>query len=107
MSKRESGTILEEFLVGYFKKRKYHKTSKLFEKARIQKHPTGKPWYEEKFQQYLKKKIVKSKNEKIIDNLDFEINFDAYQYDTKVKLRVPSLVFPMLVVSKSMSLGNA
>ena len=90
MSKRESGTILEEFLVGYFKKRKYHKTSKLFEKALIQKHPTGKPWYEEKFQQYLKKKIVKSKNEKIIDDLDFEINFDAYQYDKKVRLREPS-----------------
>jgi len=85
MSKRESGTILEEFLLGYFKKRKYHKTSKLFEKALKHKHPTENPGYEEKFQQYLKRKIVKSKNEKNIDDLEFEINFDAYQYDTKVR----------------------
>ena len=38
----------------------------------------------EKFRKYLKRNFGKLKNEKIVDDLDFEINFGAYQYDTKV-----------------------
>ena len=35
MSKRESDLKLEEFLVGYFKKRKYHKPCELFETFKL------------------------------------------------------------------------
>ena len=83
MSKRESDTNLEDFLVQYFKKRKYHKTSELFERTLNQeRHPSKSP--EEKFVKYLKRNLAKLENEKFIDDLDFEINFGAYQYDLKV-----------------------
>ena len=88
MSKRESDTNLEEFLVQYFKKRKYHKTSELFERILNQERlPTKSPRCEEKFVKYLKRNTAKLKNEKFID-LDFEINFSAYQYDSKVRLKI-------------------
>ena len=38
----------------------------------------------EKFRKYFKRNFGKLKNEKIVDDLDFEINLGAYQYDTKV-----------------------
>ena len=85
MSKRESDTNLEDFLVQYFTKRKYHKTSELFERILNQERlPTKSPRCEEKFVKYLKRNIAKLKDEKFIDDLDFEINFGAYQYDSKV-----------------------
>ena len=34
----------------------------------------------EKFRKYFKRNFGKLKNEKIVDDLDFEINFGAYQY---------------------------
>ena len=85
MSKRESDLNLEEFLVGYFKKRKYQKPCELFERNLNQEqHPFGGSRIVEKFRKYLKRNFGKLKNEKIVDDLDFEINFGAYQYDTKV-----------------------
>ena len=84
MSKREPDSTLEEFLVGYFKKRKYHKTSELFERTLNQGgHYTLSPRCEN-FGKYLKRNIEKLEKEKFVDDFDFEINFDAYQYDTKV-----------------------
>ena len=62
MSKRESDTNLEEFLVEYFKKRRYHKTSELFERTLNQeRHSSKNPRREEKFVKYLTRNIAKLK----------------------------------------------
>ena len=87
MSKREPDSTLEEFLVGYFKKRKYHMTSELFEKTlNPGVHCTLSPRCEN-FEKYLKRNIAKLEKEKFVDDLDFEINFDAYQHHTKVRFK--------------------
>ena len=84
MPKRESESKLEDVLLGYLKRRKYQRTLQSFEKIRTndndhQNEETGK-----KFFDYLKR-IIKVANVKIDeDDLGFEINFGAYQYNSKV-----------------------
>ena len=84
MPKRESDSRLDDVLVGYLKRRKYRKTLELLEKTHtheidLRNEETGK-----KFFDYLKR-IIKVANVKIDeDDLGFEINFGAYQYNSKV-----------------------
>ena len=84
MPKRESDSRLDDVLVGYLKRRKYRKTLQLLEKTHthandLRNEETGK-----KFFNYLKR-IIKVANEKVEDDdLGFEINFGAYQYNSKV-----------------------
>ena len=84
MPKRESDSRLDDVLVGYLKRRKYRKTLELLENTHthesdLQNEETGK-----KFFDYLKK-IITVTNEKVDeDDLGFEINFGAYQYNSKV-----------------------
>ena len=84
MPKRESDSRLDDVLVGYLKRRKYRKTLQLLEKTHthesdFRNEETGKTFFD-----YLKR-IIKVANEKVEDDdLGFEINFGAYQYNSKV-----------------------
>ena len=84
MPKRESDSRLEDVLVGYLKRRKYRRTLQSFEKIRTNDNGQQNDKTCEKFFDYLKK-IITVTNEKFgEDDLGFEINFGAYQYDSKV-----------------------
>ena len=84
MPKRESDSRLDDVLVGYLKRRKYRKTLQLLEKTHTHESDLQNEETSKKFFDYLKR-IIKVANEKVEDDdLGFEINFGAYQYNSKV-----------------------
>ena len=84
MPKRESDSKLGDVLVGYLKRRKYRRTLKSFEKIRTNENNHQNEKTCEKFFDYLKKIITVSNKKSGEDDLGFEINFGAYQYNSKV-----------------------
>ena len=79
MPKRKLESSLDDFFGEYFKKAKCERTLKLFE------NKTGRLKNEnvcERFMNYLKRKEAEKENED--DELGFEINFGAYETETKV-----------------------
>ena len=84
MPKRESDSRLDDVLVGYLKRRKYRKTLELLENTHTHESDLQNEETSKKFFDYLKR-IIKVANEKVEDDdLGFEINFGAYQYNSKV-----------------------
>ena len=90
MAKRKIDFTLDEIVGEYLKKRKCQKSRKLFEEN-TGYHENDGTRILEKFMTYLK---AMGKKEIKIEDLDFEINFGAYQTDQKV-----SLIFISTVVS--------
>ena len=93
MAKRKIDCSLDEIVGEYLKKRKYEKSCKLYrEKVGNTRNDRSKML--EKFFDYLK--IMETEREiKIEEDLDFEIDFGAYQIERKV-----SLIFGVLSISK-------
>ena len=85
MTKRKIDCNLNDIIGSYFMKKKYEKSFKLCDENVDQTKNDGKEILE-KFFRYLKEKTVK-KNAKE-DDLRFEINFGAYQPDTKVSTKM-------------------
>ena len=74
---------LDDFIIEHLKKAKNEKTLKLFEGEKDDSTKENKKVYE-KFMKYLKKKEAEKENEN--DDLGFEINFGAFQSESKVGL---------------------
>ena len=90
MGKRKIDCTLDEILGEYLKKRKCEKSRKLYEEN-TGYHENDGIEILEKFMSYLK--IMKTKKEvKKDEDLDFEINFGAYQTDEKVSSIIISRV---------------
>ena len=82
MGKRKIDCTLDEIVGEYLNKRKCEKSRKLYEEN-TGYHKNDGTQILEKFMSYLK--IMKTKKEvKKDEDLDFEINFGAYQTDEKV-----------------------
>ena len=90
MAKRKIDCSLDEIVGEYLMKRKCEKSRKLFEE-KIGCHTNDGTKILENLLNYLK--IMETKKEfKIDEDLDFEINFGAYQTDQKVSLIIISRV---------------
>ena len=83
MSKRKIDCTLDEIVGEYLKKGKFEKSRKLYEEN-IRYHENDETEIREKFLNHLK--AMGTKKEIKIEDLDFEINFGAYQTDQKVSL---------------------
>jgi len=88
MVKRKNDFSLNDFIVEYLKKRKCERTLKLFEENKKVKMNDNVC---EKFMNYLKGK--ESDKEIENDDLGFEINFKAYQHESKVRTSTPKIPF--------------
>ena len=84
MSKRRVDSSLDDIVMEYLKRAKCEKTSKLFGIE----HSGGSDHSKllEKFIVFLKQKGMK-KEYHVEDDLGFEINFEAFQPETKVSYR--------------------
>ena len=85
MAKRKIDCSLNDFIIDYLKKRKYERTLKLFEDKNEgpEKENTR---ICDNFLNYVIQ--VESKKEAEIDDLGFEINFGAFQTETKVSFLI-------------------
>ena len=81
MSKRKVDSSLDDIIYEYLKKVKCEKTSKLFETECSGENCHSKSL--KKFIIFLKQKEIK-KEYHVEDDLGFEINFGAFQPETKV-----------------------
>ena len=85
MAKRKIDCSLDDIVAEYFKKRKYEKSCKLYiEKVGNTINDQTKML--EKFFDYVKIMEIEKEN-KIDEDLDFEIDFGAYQIERKVSLK--------------------
>lgn len=84
MTKRKIDCSLDEIIIEYFKKIKCEKTSKMFGTERSSKsdHEVVSKSLE-KFLKHLKENETKKQN-RVDDDLGFEINFGAFESVTKV-----------------------
>ena len=89
MAKRKVESSLDDIVMEYLKRGKCDKTSKLFgiEHSGGSDHSKSL----EKFIVFLKQKEMK-KEYRVEDDLGFEINFGAFQPDTKVSFRPQNMV---------------
>ena len=85
MVKRKIDYDLNDLIGSYLKKRKCEKSLKLLEET-VGQTRNGITKMMEAFFDYLKEKEIEKRNVKN-DDLDFEINFGAYQLDKKVSNR--------------------
>ena len=81
MAKRKIDCSLDDIVIGYLKKVKYEKSSKLFGAER-----SGENDYSKSLKQFMKflKENEKEKENHVADDLGFEINFGAFQPEPKV-----------------------
>ena len=86
MTKRKIDCNLNDIIGSYFMKKKYQKSLKLFNDNVDQTKNDAKEILE-KFFCYLNENKTVKKNAKE-DDLGFEINFGAYQPDTKVSTKM-------------------
>ena len=84
MVKRKKDCGLEDIVVEYLKKVKCDKTSKMFGIERPVESGHSKSL--KKFMKFLKQTEVKKEN-RVEDDLGFEINFGAFQPEQKVSFR--------------------
>jgi len=89
MSKRKVESSLDDIVIGYLKKVKCEKTSKLFGIERSGESDHSKSLND--FIVFLKQKEMK-KEYHVEDDLGFEINFGAFQPETKVSFRPRNMV---------------
>ena len=82
MAKRKINCSINDCIVEHLKKQKYEKTLRLFEKECGSMKETSKSY--EKFMEYLLAKEIEKENRNEIDDLGFEINFGAYESETKL-----------------------
>ena len=80
MAKRKNDCDLDDVISAYLKKKKYCRSLKLFDAKNGNKGDASSAVLS-KFEKFLKKQNQKSKN---LDDLDFEINFGAFQPTQKV-----------------------
>jgi len=81
MAKRRKDCSLNDYVLDHLKKKKHEKTLKCFgERTRDSKGDYSQTC--ERFTNYLMEKEIEKENE--IDDLGFEINFEAYQTDIKL-----------------------
>ena len=84
MTKRKVDRSLDDIIMEYFKKVKCKKTSKMFGTERSGESDHSNSLKE--FMKFLKQKETK-KEYHVEDDLGFEINFGAFQPETKVSFR--------------------
>ena len=89
MSKRKVDSSLDDIVMECLKRSKCEKTSKLFGIERSGESDHSKSL--EKFIGFFKQKEMK-KEYHVEDDLGFEINFGAFQPETKVSFRPPNMV---------------
>ena len=89
MAKRKIECSLDDIVMEYLKRAKCEKTSKLFGIERSVESDHSKSL--EKFIVFLKQKEMK-KEFHVEDDLGFEINFGAFQPETKVSFRPRNMV---------------
>ena len=82
MAKRKNDCDLDDVISAYLKKKNYRRSLKLFDAKNGNKGDASSAVLS-KFEKFLKKQNQKSKND---DDLDFEINFGAFQPTQKVIL---------------------
>ena len=88
MAKRKAEFSLDDFVANYLKNAKCERTLKLFEgRKTCPKKENGNIC--ERFMNYLMKKESEKENEN--DDLGFEINFGAFQPETKVSFTLVNL----------------
>ena len=88
MAKRKADFSLDDFVANYLKNAKCGRTLKLFQdKKTCPKKENGNIC--ERFMNYLMKKESEKENEN--DDLGFEINFGAFQPETKVSFTLVNL----------------
>ena len=81
MPKRKMDCSLDDIVMRYFKKIRCEKTSKMFGSERSSESDYSKSL--KKFMKFLKQTEVKKEN-RVEDDLGFEINFEAFQPEQKV-----------------------
>ena len=81
MSKRKIDCSLDDIVMKYLKKVKCEKTSKMFRTESSSESDHSKSL--KKFIKFLKQKEIKKEN-RVEDDLGFEINFGAFQPEQKV-----------------------
>ena len=84
MAKRKIGGGLDEFVMEHLKKIKCEKTSKMFGTESSSERDHSKSL--KKFIKFLKQKETEKEN-RVEDDLGFEINFGAFQPEKKVSFR--------------------
>ena len=84
MAKRKIDCNLDNIATEYFKRIKCEKTSKMFGTERSSESDYSKSL--KKFMKFLKQTEVKKEN-RVEDDLGFEINFGAFQPEQKVSFR--------------------
>ena len=91
MAKRKMANGLDDIVMEHFKKVKCEKTSKMFVTESSSESDHSKSL--QKFIQFMKQKETEKEN-RVEDELGFEINFGAFQPEPKVSF--PSKVFDEL-----------
>ena len=81
MTKRKSGCSLNDIVMEYFKKMKFEKTSEMFGISGENDHSKSL----KEFVKFLKQNDTEKEN-RVEDDLGFEINFGAFQQATKVSI---------------------
>ena len=85
MTKRKIDCSLDDIIIEYFKRVKCEKASRIFGTEGSGENDNSKSL--KKFIKFLKRKDVEKQN-RIEDDLGFEINFGAFQPATKLSLLV-------------------
>ena len=83
MAKRKIGYSLDDIVMEYFKKMKFEKTSKVFGTSGENDHSKSL----KEFVKFLKQNKTEKEN-RVEDDLGFEINFGAFQLAKKVSFFV-------------------
>ena len=81
MAKRKIDCSLDDIVSEYLKKTKCEKSSKIFERSAKSDHTKAL----ERFLNFLKQKETEKEN-RVEDDLGFEINFRAFQPEPKVSI---------------------
>ena len=90
MAKRKMDCSLDDIVMEYLKKAKCEKTSKLFGNERSVESDDGRLL--KKFIKFMKQNETK-KETRVQDDLGFEINFGAFQPETKVNFSQILFIF--------------
>ena len=90
MGKRKIDCSLDDIVIGYLKKIKCEKTSKLFETEK-----SDKAYHLNSLEKFIKclKQNEKEKENRIEDDLGFEINFGAFEAEAKVSFWKSNLFY--------------
>ena len=93
MSKRKIDCSLDDIVEEYLKKVKCGKSSKMFETGRSGENDHSISL--KKFIKFLKRKETAKEN-RVEDDLGFEINFGAFQPEPKVSIETKTFICPAI-----------